>query len=368
MGTKVKVGTVATPPREPSTQTSGLGGAAPQTIAGSVIVDPCCDQGAAEDLAAVISSVEALDMQLNALDVTVGGNYNAGLAVDTSQNASIASLQAQIAAMKGAPVPLPFVTPAGGWDTSFDFDPAVATNPDLSANGWTVALTHSPWTVLTRAGDVRWLDHVWAAAASGPVAGVTQNYPPAAGTYYSSLVGGRLLLQLPGQTDVSIYRATTATPQQVWAGVGGGSANNHARALYISSGNVGAAGVNAGYVNETTQGVSGYGTNLPGMAGAAVGSQAIHYALEASEFLASPADKPPGRYLRGGSRNLFGQSADGYATAALIDTGFGNGGNAPMSRVALRLYSGPVTYNTELTQPLQIFYIRRRPHRSAAYW
>lgn len=307
--------------------------------------------------------------------VAAAGDYqssevdNDSAVTGASVTDALESLQNAIAAFgPAAPVPLPFVTPPGGWDTSFDFDAAVATDPDLAANGWTIALTHSPYTVLTRAGDVRWLDHVWAAAASGQTPGVTYNYPPAAGTYYSSLVGGRLLLQLPGGVDVSISRATTAVGGALFtAGVGGGSRDTNARALWLSNGLPGAANVSCGYVSDHfSPGATSVGGAMPGMGAAPLGIRAGHLALGAPVMLA--VGDPPGRWLQPNWRPLFDASVGGVNTGALIDSGHSVSGRPATSLCGLRLMSGPATYITELASPLEVFYIRRLAHRLTPYF
>ncbi|HEX6290288.1 MAG TPA: hypothetical protein VFZ66_13935 [Herpetosiphonaceae bacterium] len=263
------------------------------------------------------------------------------------------------------PLPVQLVKPANGWDTSFDLDPLVMTNPDLAANGWTISLTHSPYTVLTRAGDVRWLDHLWGAAPSGQTAGVTYNYPPAAGTYYSTLFGGRLLLQLPGETDISIWRATSNAPSIYSAGIGGGSTHNNMRWMYMANGAPGAAGVTCAWINDGAAGVTAVAAGM-GVQDAGYGAQAVHYAMEA---WASQVGHATGRYMRANCRPLFGHGAGGYlAVAAVLDTQHGNGIYANTSRCAVRLRSGPITFHSNVVAPVELFYIRRRPHRAAAYW
>lgn len=66
------------------------------------------------------------------------------------------------------------------------------TNPDIAANGWTITLLDSPWTVQTRAGNID----------------ITSD--PSANTYRSTLAGGMLHLQFPVNTYVLIYKTTTA--------------------------------------------------------------------------------------------------------------------------------------------------------------
>jgi hypothetical protein len=66
------------------------------------------------------------------------------------------------------------------------------TDPDIAANGWTIHLLDSPWTVQTRAGDI------------------DMNSNPSANTYRSTLAGGLLNLQFPIGTFVTIYKTTTA--------------------------------------------------------------------------------------------------------------------------------------------------------------
>jgi hypothetical protein len=263
-------------------------------------------------------------------------------------------------------LPIQFVEPAGGWDTSWDLDPRIMSDPDLAANGWTVALTASPYTVLTRAGDVRWMDHLWAAAASGQTPGVTYNYPPAAGTYYSTLYGGRLLIQLPGATDVSIYRSTTAVAALYKAGIGGGTRDGFGRQLYLSNGDPGATGVRCGFIHDSAHGVTTTGGSLGSIPIASGGSAAIDLSLEAPAWLA--VGRATGSYLRPNARYLVSGSSPIQTTGALIDTQHGEGSITATSRCAVRLSMEPSTYETELVTPIEIFYIRRRPARADAFF
>ncbi|HET8939008.1 MAG TPA: hypothetical protein VFN67_36440 [Polyangiales bacterium] len=334
------------------------------------------DPSTPQDPASRITALEAelasaraqLNAQLAALSGTVATNEASNSAVDSSQSSALSTVSALITALSQRiePAPLPFWRPPGGWDTNFDFDAQVATSPDLSANGWTISLTHSPYTVLTRAGDVRSMDHLWSAAASGQAAGTTPNYPPAAGTYYSTLFGGRLLLQIPGNTDVSIHRATTPVASLYTAGIGGGSARDNGRLLYLSNGAPGAAGVTCAYTGD-----GGLGTGVTASGGTmgnnigGYGVHAMHFALEAPAWLAIAS--PVGRYLRPNQRPLFSNGSGLFVTGSLMDTQHGQN-LAALSRVGVRLISGPTTYNTELSAPIELFYIRRQPHRSIAYW
>lgn len=290
---------------------------------------------------------------------------------DTSEPDPATRTEIQLAALNSAisriPVPLPFIRPAAGWDTSFDFDAQVATNPDLASNGWTISLTHTPFTVLTRAGDVRWLDHLWGAAPSGHTPGVTPNYPPAAGTYYSSLVGGRLLLQIPGETDISIWRATSNPPAIYSAGIGGGTTGYNMRHFYMANGAPGTAGVTCAWIHDTAAGVTSVAAAM-GVSDVVYGAHAVHFAIEA---WASQAGHATGRYMRCNTRPLFSSGAGGYlSVGAVLDTQHGNGIYANTSRCGVRLRSGPNgnTYRSELCAPVELFYIRRQPHRAAAFW
>lgn len=85
----------------------------------------------------------------------------------------------------------PYVVPPTDAD-EWDFDAGLASDPDLAANGWTVRLQNSPWTSLTREGDIE----------------ITS--APAAGFYRSSLISGCLVCQFPTANVVSIYKATSA--------------------------------------------------------------------------------------------------------------------------------------------------------------
>jgi hypothetical protein len=281
----------------------------------------------------------------------------------TRTEIQLAALTARLAQV---PLPLSFVKPAAGWDASFDLDPLVMTNPDIAANGWTISLTHTPYTALTRAGDVRWQDHLWGAAPSGQTPGVTPNYPPAVGTYYSTLFGGRLLLQLPGDQDVSIWRATSNPPSIYSVGIGGGTYWNTLRHLFLANGAPGAAGVVCGWVAENSQGQTSVGAAMGG-AWASAGMHAMHLALEA---YASQVGHAVGRYVRAGVRPLFANGTPQHTSGALVDTQHGNGIYANTSRVGLRLMSGPAanSYLSALSGPIELFYIRRQPHRGSSYF
>lgn len=92
----------------------------------------------------------------------------------------------------------------------WDFEASKATNPDLAANGWIVQFQNSPYTVLTRAGDVDY----------------SQPWAPA-GQYNSTLVGGVLVLQLPTFGGaIQIYKATTAGTHTFSTHVWGSDFNN----------------------------------------------------------------------------------------------------------------------------------------------
>lgn len=275
--------------------------------------------------------------------------------------------------------PLPFVEPAGGWDSTWDFDANTAVSPDLAANGWTISLAYAPFTVLTRAGDVRYQDHVWAAIASGAAPGTTTNYPPAAGTYYSTLYGGRLLLQLPGETTVAIWRSTgPESPAIYTAGVGGGDAYYFGRLLFTANGAPGAAGVTCGYVGHQHRNLYAYGVTASGAQMPALGAsagpyyEAYHLALEAAAYLNNPSDKPVGRYLRIGMRPIHNDGAQPFAgPGSLLDTGHGVSGSPSISRAGLLLSTGPGSgsnFTLEACMPVILYYIRRRPHRADPFF
>lgn len=76
---------------------------------------------------------------------------------------------------------------------AWDLDPELMTNPDLAANGWSVTALASPFTTLTRQGEV------------------LRNYSgtaPAGGKYNSSLVNGQLWFQ--PSVACMIWKATDA--------------------------------------------------------------------------------------------------------------------------------------------------------------
>lgn len=77
---------------------------------------------------------------------------------------------------------------------SWDLVAANMTDPALEANGWTAKLNGAPYTVLTRVGDVQ-----------------PGNALPGPGTYWSTLIAGRLLVKWPSGQSVEIVRATAGS-------------------------------------------------------------------------------------------------------------------------------------------------------------
>jgi len=111
-----------------------------------------------------------------------------------------------------------FLTPQASPD-AWDLNASVMTDPDLANNGWTVALRDSPWTVLTRAGDI---DRALGNAV--------------AGTYRSTLLGGVLILQLPSAGQVQIYKATSGAFTYKSSMYCGEFASANAAYVFVSSG------------------------------------------------------------------------------------------------------------------------------------
>lgn len=72
---------------------------------------------------------------------------------------------------------------------AFDFDASLATDPDLANNGFLVHLQNTPWTTLTRAGNVDFFGSA-----------------PTGNTYHSTLSNGLLFLRFPTSTGVAITK------------------------------------------------------------------------------------------------------------------------------------------------------------------
>lgn len=79
---------------------------------------------------------------------------------------------------------------------AWDFDATLATDPDLANGGWTVKLNGAPYTVLTRSGDIQ--------------APALATAPPA-GTYWSTLINGRLVMRFPSAAGVEIFKASAGS-------------------------------------------------------------------------------------------------------------------------------------------------------------
>jgi hypothetical protein len=78
-------------------------------------------------------------------------------------------------------------------DVAWDLVAAAMLDPSLEANGWTAKLNGAPYTVLLRAGDVQ----------------LTGS--PANGTYWSTLLSGRLVLKFPAGSTVEVFRASAGS-------------------------------------------------------------------------------------------------------------------------------------------------------------
>lgn len=77
---------------------------------------------------------------------------------------------------------------------SWDLVAADLSDPDLAASGgWICKLNGAPYTVLTRAGDVQLTGF------------------PGAGTYWSTLLAGRLVMKFPASSAVEIVRPTSGS-------------------------------------------------------------------------------------------------------------------------------------------------------------
>lgn len=148
------------------------------------------------------SLVNAGPDQVEASENNEGGSYSGWL--DTLEELFVATEAA------GSASPGDFLRAAERLPDPRDFEARKATNPDLSANGWTVALRDSPFTALVYDGPV---DRSIVGAA--------------AGKYKATLFGGLLVLQLPSNQPVQIYRAVS----------GSFTLKTHARRAEFISGN-----------------------------------------------------------------------------------------------------------------------------------
>lgn len=89
--------------------------------------------------------------------------------------------------------PFPWFGQPNSSPNGWDFEPSLIDDPDIAANGWTIARCSSPYTVLTRAGEA-------APYASAPVAG----------TYQSTLCDDSLIIRTNvADGEVGIRRAIT---------------------------------------------------------------------------------------------------------------------------------------------------------------
>jgi hypothetical protein len=116
-------------------------------------------------------------------------DYAASLISNDSLVAGATVKDALNALRAGTTFPATFVT-APASPNPADFDASLATSPDLATNGFLVHLQNSPWTTLTRVGDVD----------------MFSNTAPTGNTYQSTLMGGLLVCRFPIGVSVAITK------------------------------------------------------------------------------------------------------------------------------------------------------------------
>lgn len=154
--------------------------------------------------------------------------------------------------------PFPWFGDPNASPNGWDFEPSQIVDPDLAANGWTVRKAGSPYTVLTRVGDVP----PYQAGSA-----------PAAGTYQSTLCNGSLIIRTAAADgEVSISKAITVPPEgiQVQAGI-----------LESPNGGVGTGLAALGYGNNVNLYAGGYyvagAQRNAGQRRSFIGTNANHY-------------------------------------------------------------------------------------------
>jgi hypothetical protein len=274
-----------------------------------------------------------------------------------SVSAALGDLQLQIARMQ-AVMPAPTLPPPGGYDLTWDFDPNVATNPDLLANGWNVTLTNSPYTVITRSGDVVSYESYLTTND-----GVAYDPTPATNTYRSTLRDGRLLVQTARGQDISIWRTTDAAARLYSIGVGGGPRDNNVRQAWISNGAPGAANVLGLAMGDSGSPIT-YGVATPFTAAAAAGAAAAAKNFFFNVPDLSVSGNGIGKWIQATVYDLWPQSAPAN-TGNLIQMDFGVGARPQTERVGLRLRTEFAFNNGgNADRHFEIYYLRRQPWRA----
>lgn len=165
----------------------------------------------------------------DAIDIVAGTGVTVSGTDDSSSNRVRVTINSS-GGGGGGDMRFPYVAKPASPD-SWNFEARDASSPDLATNGFTVQLQTSPFTGLTRSGNID----------------VTTD--PAAGNYRSTIIGGTLFIQLPPGTDVTIAKATGAGYThkfRVWNDTFA-SGNNHL--CWISNGlSFGQSGTTAYYV------------------------------------------------------------------------------------------------------------------------
>lgn len=293
-------------------------------------------------------------------------NWPSALASDNVRNDSavpganvslaLDALRLEIARIQTAMPPRLFPPPTG-YDLTWDFDPVIATNPDLLANGWNVTLTNSPYTVITRSGDViSYESHLTTND------GIAYNPTPPAGTYRSTLRGGRLLVQTARGEDISIWRTTDAAARYYSVGIGGGPRDANVRQAWISNGAPGAANVGGLAVGDL--GTPIVYTAVPWAAAAAAGVQACskNFGFNVPDLTVS--GNFIGKWMQTVVYDLWEQSSPPHV-GSLTQVDFGIGARPQTARFGLRLRTeNSWSDSGNADRHYEIYYLRRQPWRA----
>lgn len=271
--------------------------------------------------------------------------------------AALDDLQVQLIRLRSNMPPHTY-PPPGGFDLAWDLDPSIMVNPDLLANGWNITLTNSPYTVITRSGDV--ISYETHLTTND---GIAYNPTPPAGTYRSTLRDGRLLVQTARGEDVSIWRTIDMNAMFYSIGIGGGPRDNNVRQAWISNGAPGAANVCVlSFGDAGTPIINAVGSPLPAAAGAPVNAPAKNFSFNVPDLTVS--GNFIGKWMQIMSYDLWSQSAPPHVgSLSLVDHGIG--ARPPTQRVALRLRTEYVWNNEgNAERHFEIYYIRRQTWRA----
>lgn len=285
------------------------------------------------------------------------GIANSSSVPGTTVTAALSDLQLQLTRLQSNMPPHTY-PPPGGFDLAWDYDPSVATNPDLLANGWNVTLTNSPYTVITRAGDVvSYESHLTTND------GINYNPTPAAGTYRSTLRDGRLLVQTAKGEDVSIWRTIDMTAKFYSIGIGGGPRDNNVRQAWISNGAPGAANVCVLSVGDLgTPIINAVGSPLPAAAAAAANAPARNFSFNVPDL--SVSGNFIGKWMQIMVYDLWSQSSPPHI-GSLSQVDHGIGARPPTSRIGLRLRTEHTWSNEgNADRHFEIYYLRRQAWRA----